>query len=201
MNDEDNIKINELYKDNQIMFYKYKEFYIKCNIKDEIIEELKKENHNYKITINILKNIIIGDEKDNYGCPIYLFESKDKNIKKREYNCKYLIDLYEKYKSEYINKDDYGYIQKRKVLNNTAIHILRLKNIEPNRSNTENWRIKIKKVYEIYELYKNDIYIIFFNIDKMANIRNNEKWKLWILYLKSKIEEKKKLNIIINLTF
>lgn len=115
---------------------------------------IKKEVDNYKITINILKNIILGDEKDNYGCPIYLFENKD--IRKREYNCKYLIDLYEKYKSDYINK-----------------------------------------VYEIYELYGNDIYIIFFNIDKMVNIRNKEKWKLWILYLKSKIEEKKKINQII----
>lgn len=173
----------------------YNELKIIINNLEKENSFIKKEIDNYKITINILKNIILGDEKENYGCPIYLFENKD--IRKREYNCKFLIDLYEKYKTGYINEFDWVYIQKRKVLNNTAVHILKLKNIEPNRSNTENWRVKIKKVYEIYELYGNDIYIIFFNIDKMVNIRNKEKWKLWILYLKSKIEEKKKINQII----
>lgn len=128
---------------------------------------------------------------------IYLFENKES--KKREYNCKYLFDLYEKYKTEYIKNNEWLHIEEIKVLNNTAIHILNIKNIEPNRSNTENWRVKIKKVYEIYKLYGNDIDIVFFNIDKMANIRNYEKWKYWLTYLKSKIDEKKKIIKIMEL--
>lgn len=152
-----------------------------CNIyKIEII--------NLKNTNDILKKVILSDKDANYGCPIEFF--KKKKYKEGDYSFKDLFDLYQKTMIKYKNCCTMSNID---ILNNAALDILNSKDIIPNKTNKEQWRNKIKKYHELYEIYNEDINIIYFNTDKMVRIRNKDIWEKWKCYLDYKINIKKKL--------
>lgn len=106
---------------------------------------------------------------------------------KTEYDFKYFYDLYNDCKKD--TKKDYD------ALTDASHYMLNARRTEITRANTDNWRNRIKKCYEIYELHKEDIKLVYISIDKMCKIRNIEKWTNWKLYLKNKIQEAKNITI------
>lgn len=158
-----------------------------CNCKKIILEKDKvdEENINLKKQISNFNKILnsIRNKDEDKDCPIYLY--KNKLFKERDYSIKYIYELYE-YHNSISETKFYG-----KTLEHASIDILNKKKIAPNNSNKEKWRNKIKKCHELYIIHKDDIDLVFFNIDKMINIRNKEKWDKWKKYLESKIKIKK----------
>lgn len=64
-----------------------------------------------------------------------------------------------------------------------------------NSKNKEKYRNKIKKCKEIYELYGDDLDLVYFKISKMVEIRKKDKWEKWKKYLGNRINEAQKMKV------
>lgn len=206
MDDENNLKIKELYKDNQIMFCKYQEFYIKCNIKDEIIEELKKELKNLenqklklenenKILIkkeyNISKTQIIEDKynknkeikksylnKDNnYRCTIIKYDKDNISISKNAAIKETFNEIFYYYELYKSINDE------KENIDNIISYITYNRNLK-SISDRKIYKSKIERCYYIYNIYGNKLNNLYFNLSSMSRIYD-DKWKDWLIYLDS----------------
>lgn len=158
----------------------------------EIETDIKKDDKNIIIPkVNKTKDII---DEDDYGCRINIY-MENINDTRTEASKKLFINLEHYYnifiKSEKDKNDNFD------ALDDAAIYILNTRKSTINRSNRDKWRNIVKKSYEVYNKYLDNIdklKLIDFSLTNMAKIRNKQKWEKWLKYLDKKINEIKEID-------
>lgn len=142
------------------------------------LKKNNKENENVNKLDNKPKKPYINED-NMYKCYIYRHENLiDKHhIKAAKETAHEMLHFYELYKGLKDEKDS------KKILNNLVIDILKTKKIKhESRTNVTRYKNKIIRCYDIYNEYGERLNNIYFNLNYMAKIDDNN-FLIWLKHL------------------
>lgn len=154
----------------------------------------KDDQNNNKIT-KIEKKDKYINKNNNYRCTIVRFKdlnekSKKSHIKAARETTHEIIHYYELYKDV---------IDDKKTIDDIVTYILKSKNQKDKAGNNrQNCKNKIKRCYDIYLQYGEDLKDLYFNLTAMSRIYGDN-WNMWLEYLDNFIngnENDEKINTI-----